>query len=62
MQAETAGHWIERVHAIEAEVAALRRTIQDELLDVSAHQYLSRCFDLLNMELDAVRQYIEALR
>ena len=50
-----------RVQAIESDIVALRRTIDGEELSVSDHQYLSRCFDLLAMELDALRQYLHGL-
>jgi hypothetical protein len=42
-------------------VAGLRRVIDGEPLSVSDRQYLSRCFDLLGMELEAVRQYLGGL-
>lgn len=61
MDAETIGGVLARVQAIESDVVALRRTIDGEELSVSDHQYLSRCFDLLTMELDAVRQYLHGL-
>jgi hypothetical protein len=61
MDAETIGGAIARVQAIESDVVALKRTIVGEELSVSDHQYLSRCFDLLTMELDAVRQYLRGL-
>ncbi|HEX6639819.1 MAG TPA: hypothetical protein VF215_01835 [Thermoanaerobaculia bacterium] len=50
-----------RVQVIASDVVALRRTIDGAELSVSDHQYLSRCFDLLTMELDALRQYLEGL-
>ena len=61
MDAETIGGVLARVQAIESDLVALRRTIDGEELSVSDHQYLSRCFDLLTMELDAVRQYLHGL-
>ncbi|HEX6096267.1 MAG TPA: hypothetical protein VF432_08090 [Thermoanaerobaculia bacterium] len=61
MNAETIGAVIVRVQAIEADIAALRRMIDGEALLVSDHQYLSRCFDLLTMELEAMRQYLQGL-
>ena len=61
MDAETIGGVLARVQAIESDIAALRRMIDGEELSVSDHQYLSRCFDLLTMELDAVRQYLHGL-
>lgn len=61
MDAETIGGVLVRVQAIESDVVALRHTIDGEELSVSDHQYLSRCFDLLTMELDALRQYLHGL-
>lgn len=61
MDAETIGGVLARVQAIESDIVALRRTIDGEQLSVSDHQYLSRCFDLLTMELDALRQYLHGL-
>lgn len=61
MDAETIGGVLVRVQAIESDIVALRRTIDGEELSVSDHQYLSRCFDLLTMELDALRQYLHGL-
>ena len=53
---------IVRVQSIHADVENLRRVIDAEELTVSDRQYLSRCFDLLEMELGAVRQYLGGLR
>ncbi len=61
MDAETIGAVISRVQAVESDVAGLRRVIDGEPLSVSERQYLSRCFDLLGMELEAVRQYLGGL-
>ncbi len=61
MDAETIGGAIARVQAIESDVVALKHTIGGEELSVSDHQYLSRCFDLLTIELDALRQYLRGL-
>jgi hypothetical protein len=61
VETATIGAVISRVGVVETELAALRRTIAAEELTVSDHQYLSRCFDLLAMELDALRQYISGL-
>lgn len=61
MDAEAIGGVLVRVQAIESDIVALRRTIDGEELSVSDHQYLSRCFDLLAMELDALRQYLHGL-
>ena len=61
MDTETIGAVIARVRAIESDIGALRRTIDTGALAASDHQYLSRCFDLLTMELDALRQYLQGL-
>lgn len=61
MDAATIGGVIAGVQAIESDVVALRRTIDGQELSVSDHQYLSRCFDLLTMELDALRKYLDGL-
>lgn len=58
MDAATIAASIERVQSIESEIGALRVAIDAEPLAVSDRQYLSRCFDLLHMELDALRQYL----
>ncbi|HEX2122239.1 MAG TPA: hypothetical protein VHL59_11400 [Thermoanaerobaculia bacterium] len=41
---------------------ALQITVAAEPLAVNQLQYLARCFDLLHMELTAVRTYIADLR
>ena len=61
MDVETIGAVISRVQGIETDVASLRRTVDAEHLPASDHQYVSRCFDLLTMELDALRQYLRGL-
>ena len=53
---------IARIRSIEAEVETLQATIAAEPLATNQQQYLARCFDLLHMELSAVRTYIEDLR
>lgn len=50
-----------RIQAIESDLAALRHTIDAEQLSPGDHQYLSRCFDLLTMEVDALRQYLRGV-
>ena len=52
---------IARVEVIEAEAAELRQLVEREPLAPSQRQYLSRCFDLLDMELSALRQYLARL-
>ena len=61
MEPETFGEAIARVQSIATEVDDVRRTVDSKQLAVSDRQYLSRCFDLLEMELDALRQYLEGL-
>ena len=61
MDSETMGGVLVRVQAVESDIVALRRTIDGEELSVGDHQYLSRCFDLLTMELDALRQYLQGI-
>jgi hypothetical protein len=61
MQEETAGALVRHVQTIESDVAALRQVLDAEELAVSDRQYLTRCFDLLDMELVAIRQYIDGL-
>ncbi len=61
MEPEMIGAVITRVQAIESDVAALRRTLDGEAMAVSDRQYLARCFDLLDMELRALRQYLHGM-
>lgn len=58
MEAETVEVVIIRVQSIEADIAALRRTVEAERLLASDRQYLARCFDLLDMELGVLREYL----
>ena len=50
-----------RVRTLEENVESLRRTLDGEDLATGDRQYLSRCFELLKMEVDALREYIEGL-
>ncbi|MFP5245509.1 MAG: hypothetical protein ACLGH0_02355 [Thermoanaerobaculia bacterium] len=59
---ETADSLIARIRSIEADVDIVRKTIAAEPLAANQQQYLARCFDLLDMELAAVRTYITDLR
>ena len=61
MKPETVDTFIGRIEAIEAEVGLLQATMEGEGLAPSERQYLARCFDLLHIELAAVRSYIAAL-
>jgi hypothetical protein len=61
MQSETMGAVLARVQALESDVAAVRRMVDGEALAVSDRQYLERCFDLLDMEVRALLQYLGAL-
>lgn len=47
-----------RTQEIESEIADLRRNVELEPLGPADLQYLTRCFDLLAMELLALRQSI----
>ncbi len=58
---ETAGDLIARIRSIECDVKALQITVAAEPLTVNQRQYLARWFDLLHMELTAVRTYIADL-
>ena len=62
MAPEMIGAVIGRVRAIESEVDSLRRCIDGADLVSSDRQYLARCFDLLDLELDALREYVVGLR
>lgn len=61
MQSETIGAITARLQSIASDVSGLRRTLDAEELSISDRQYVSRCFDLLEMELSALRQYIDGL-
>ena len=52
---------IARLDAIQSEIGELRRVLDAEQLAVSDRQYVTRCFDLLTMELEALRQYLDGL-
>lgn len=62
MKAETIDAVIAHIQSMHASVEVLRKTVDAEPLAANQRQYLARCFDLLQMELTAVRSYIEALR
>ncbi len=62
MRDETAEALIARIRSIEADVGAMQAAVEAEELAPSQRQYLARCFDLLHMELAAVRIYIDGLR
>lgn len=47
-----------RTQEIETEIAELRRNVELEPLGPADLQYLTRCFDLLAMELLALRQFL----
>lgn len=61
MDAQTKGAVMSRVQAIASDIDALRRIVDAEPLSVSDRQYLSRCFELLQMELKALREYVGVL-
>ncbi len=58
MISDTAETLIARIRSIESEVDALQKIISAEALPENHRRYLARCFDLLHMELAAVRVYI----
>jgi hypothetical protein len=51
---------ISRLRTIATEVGALRQELDELGLAVSDRQYVSRCFDLLGMELTALQEFLEA--
>lgn len=61
MKAEIVETLTVRIEAIETEVALLQSMVEEEVLAPNQRQYLARCFDLLHMELAAVRSYIAGL-
>lgn len=62
MNGETVDALVARIQSMNAEVEVLRATVEAESLAANQRQYLARCFDLLQMELTAVRSYVEGLR
>lgn len=52
---------VERLDGIADDVTSLRRMVDAEAMHVSDRHYVSRCFDLLDMELGALRQYLHGL-
>ncbi|HEX7829478.1 MAG TPA: hypothetical protein VF787_07465 [Thermoanaerobaculia bacterium] len=52
---------ITRVQSLTSDVDSLRRSIDAQDLPLNDRQYLSRCFDLLEMELTALRDYLGGL-
>lgn len=62
MNAKTINAVIAHVESIDAQVEVLRATLETEALAADQRQYLARCFDLLHIELSAVRSYIEGLQ
>ena len=49
---------VEDIEVGETVVAALRRLVNDEEMAMRDRLYLGRCIDLLEMELEALRQYV----
>lgn len=62
MTPETTGALTARIRSIETEIEALQSDIGAEPLASSERQYLARCFALLRMELEAVRDCIVEMR
>jgi hypothetical protein len=54
--------FVQRITMIERDVADLRHNVTVQELSMSDLRYLSRCFDLLKIELDALREYVDGLR
>jgi hypothetical protein len=48
-----------RLLTIEEEAAGLRRLLDNERMTPGDRAYLSRCFDLLDMEIRAVREFLD---
>jgi RNA polymerase-interacting CarD/CdnL/TRCF family regulator len=61
MESETIGAAIAHLQSIATDISGLRRTLDAEGMSVSDRQYLSRCFDLLEMELAALREYLDGV-
>lgn len=61
MTTEAISAAIARVRSIEADLVTLRRALDAERLVMSDRQYLARCFDLLDMELTALRLFLDGL-
>ncbi|MGN6183665.1 MAG: hypothetical protein ACTHQM_08440 [Thermoanaerobaculia bacterium] len=52
---------IARLQSITTDVDALRRSLDEHDLALTDRQYLSRCFELLSMELGAVSDYLRGM-
>lgn len=61
MTSEPISAAITRVQSLTSDVDSLRRSIDAQDLPLNDRQYLSRCFDLLEMELTALRDYLGGL-
>lgn len=62
MKAETVDALVAHIRSIDAQVEALRASVDAEPLPASQRQYLARCCDLLHLELTAARSCLEGLR
>jgi hypothetical protein len=62
MRAEAVSAFVTRSREIEAQILELRGGVTSQEISESDRRYLSRCFELLQMELNALRDYIEGLR
>ena len=58
MAPETMHALIARLRAIESDVRSLEVVIGEEQLAANDQKYVSRCFELLRIELGALRDYI----
>ena len=52
---------LSRIETMESDLGRLRVIVDAEQLSISDQQYVARCFDLLHMELEALRQYLGGL-
>ncbi|HET7435832.1 MAG TPA: hypothetical protein VFN10_14080 [Thermoanaerobaculia bacterium] len=62
MTRETADTLVARIDSMSAEIDLLQAAIDAEELAPNQRQYISRCFELLHIELTTVTTYIKQLR
>jgi hypothetical protein len=61
IERETLHRTLAEVTTLATNVATLRRALDGEPLSTADRQYLSRCFDLIDLELAALREFVEGL-
>jgi hypothetical protein len=61
MNQETTADVLARLEELQRGVDALRRTVDGSRYAISDRQYLARCFDLLTMEMTALREYLAGM-